>query len=406
MMGSLVQRAVRVSSPDEAAVAVHEAFAEWRSARPRPAYIEVPIDVLEEPWSGTIPAPGASSLPPEPDIRSIEQAAEILARAQRPAAIIGGGARGASRAVEAIVELISAPTVSSVNGKGILPETHELSLGASLRLRSAQRLLEEADALLLVGTELGDSDLWGHTLALSGAVIRVDIDDHQLDKNAPAKVGIRGDAEVVLDLLLRRLRTANLVWRDRKSEIAIARSAIAKEAELSDGVWKAVQDAIRPAVTGDVVVAGDSAQVSYYGTVHHWPMGPADRFLYPTGYATLGYGLPAAIGAKVAAPEKETIVLVGDGGFMFSCQELITAVELGMNLPVVVMNNGGFREIRDQMIERGIEPLGVDLASPNFAALGTALGGCGLQLDNLGQLGDAVRNAFGVSVPTVIELRV
>jgi acetolactate synthase-1/2/3 large subunit len=135
-------------------------------------------------------------------------------------------------------------------------------------------------------------------------------------------------------------------------------------------------------------------------------MGPADRFLYPTGYATLGYGLPAAIGAKIAAPSKKTIVLVGDGGFMFSCQELITAVELGMNLPVVVMNNGGFREIRDQMIERGIEPLGVDQASPNFAALGTALGGRGLQLDNLGQLGEAVRNAFGVSVPTVIELRV
>ena len=130
-------------------------------------------------------------------------------------------------------------------------------------------------------------------------------------------------------------------------------------------------------------MAGDSSQVTYYGTVHYWPFTPANRLLYPTGYATLGYGLPAAIGAKIAAPERPVVALFGDGAAMFSIQELITATEQRLPIPVVIVDNGGYAEIREQMVDRGIEPQAVDLYRPDIAALATAIGAIGVVAESV-----------------------
>jgi thiamine pyrophosphate-dependent acetolactate synthase large subunit-like protein len=146
------------------------------------------------------------------------------------------------------------------------------------------------------------------------------------------------------------------------------RAEIAADAERDAGPWAEVQRVLRAALPPDTVVAGDSSQVTYYGTVHHWSFTPANRLIDPAGYATLGYGLPAAIGAKVAEPGRSVVALVGDGAAMFSIQELVTATELRLGLPVVILDNGGYAEIRDQMVERGIEPQPVDLYRPDIAA--------------------------------------
>ena len=129
--------------------------------------------------------------------------------------------------------------------------------------------------------------------------------------------------------------------------------------------------------------------MTYYGTVHHWPFTPRNRLLYPTGYATLGYGLPAAIGAKVADPSRPVIALVGDGAAMFSIQELATAAEQRLPIPVVVVDNGGYAEIREQMTDRGIEPQAVDLARVDLPALARAMGASGVRADRVDDLGRA-----------------
>jgi thiamine pyrophosphate-dependent acetolactate synthase large subunit-like protein len=154
----------------------------------------------------------------------------------------------------------------------------------------------------------------------------------------------------------------------------------------------------------DAVVAGDAAMACYYGYVHFFEQLLPRRFLYPTGYATLGYGLPAAIGAKQAAPEVPTIALMGDGGFMFSAPELVTAVEQRLPLPIVVVNNGGYGEIRREMREQGLEPLAVDLVTPDFVALARACGATGVRVGSAGELGDVVECGLSVRGPTVIEL--
>jgi 5-guanidino-2-oxopentanoate decarboxylase len=143
---------------------------------------------------------------------------------------------------------------------------------------------------------------------------------------------------------------------------------------------------------------------AYYGAVHFLPMDPRRRFVYPTGYATLGYALPAAIGAKLAAPERPVIALIGDGGLLFTVSELVTAAALAVPLPVVVPNNRGYGEIRNQMRDAGIEPVGVDLQVPDLPLLGRAFGGHGVRVEGREALAAALRDALARSGPTLIEV--
>jgi acetolactate synthase-1/2/3 large subunit len=133
-------------------------------------------------------------------------------------------------------------------------------------------------------------------------------------------------------------------------------------------------------------------------------LGAGSRFLFPTGLGTLGYALPAAIGAKLARPGRRVAAVLGDGGIMFTVQELATAAELGLSLPVVVSLNGGYGEIRREMIEQGFPPLGVDLAPVDLPAVARAMGCDGLALPDAGGLPDALEAAFERPRPTLITV--
>jgi thiamine pyrophosphate-dependent acetolactate synthase large subunit-like protein len=403
-IAGIVDHATRVQSPDDAAEAIAAAFARARVGRARPEYVEIPLDVLEEPWDGALPDLGEDPAVPNPPAALLDAAAEVLTSAERPVLVAGGGSRSAAGAVRELAELLGCPVITTVNAKGVIDERHPLSLGASLRLRAGSGFVDAADVALLVATEYADSDLWEAVPSPTGRVIRVDVDQHQLDKNVRPTVALEGRAEHIVAELIARLRQAGDVRTDQSQRIADARGAVAAELARDDPIWRSIQDAVRAGTDGDTVVAGDSAMVSYFGTVHHWPMGPADRFVYPTGYATLGYAVPAAIGAKVARPDAQAVALLGDGGFMFAAQEVATAAERRLNLPIVVVNNGGYAAIRDQMSDRGFKPLGVDLVPPDLPMLGVALGGRGVRVDGLEQLTAAVAEALAEPAPTVIEL--
>jgi len=417
-MDNLLDRSIRVADAAEAYAAIGETFARWRVERPRPVHIEVPVDVLDGGWDGSTPPAPEPGEVPRPDNAALDKAAALLREAGSAVVVLGGGTRGAAGPALRLVEALDAPVLTTMNGKGVVPETHPLAVGAAVRFAVAQRLVADADVALLVGTEWADSDLWGGSVTPRGAVIRVDIDARQLDKNIPATVALHGDAGATLDGLADRLADRSGPDRDGAGpdrdgagpggdgagRAAAARAEV-ETAALADGAaWRSVQDVLRAALPADTIVAGDSAQVSYYGTAHFWPMGRPGQFLYPVGYATLGYGLPAAIGAKIGNPDRAVITLVGDGGFLFSVQELVTAVEQRLPIPVVVMNNHGFAEIREGMDARGIARLGVDLVTPDFAALGRACGGHGVRLASVDGLSAAVTAALRADGPTVIEV--
>jgi 5-guanidino-2-oxopentanoate decarboxylase len=377
----------RAASPAEAAAAIDAAFAHFAAGRQRPVHVEIPIDVLMS--TGEVaPAEPAGPVAGTP---GVDHAAALLAEAERPALVLGGGARGAAAAALRI----GVPVITTVNGKGIVDERSPLSLGASIRLRAAQEWLAERDVVIAVGTELGESDLWGPMPELRGKLVRIDVDPAQLHKNAPADVAVLGDARAVLEALPARAA---------QEDLTAVRETIRAEA-LADGApWLELAGALDEALGPDGILAGDSTMAAYYGAVHFLQMGPARRFIYPTGYATLGYALPAAIGAKLAAPERPVIALAGDGGLLFTVAELVTAAELGISLPVVVPNNGGYGEIRAQMREEGIDPIGVDLKVPDLPALGRAFGGSGIAVEEPAELAAALDEALERPGPTVIEV--
>lgn len=405
-------RSVRVESAEEIPEVVADIFEQLASARPRPIHLEVPVDVLEGEWVRRPCPPGSPVRPARPEPAAVAAVAAAIAAAARPMLLAGGGARAAAGQIAALADL-GLPVLTTVNGKGILDESHPASLGAGARLSAAHRAANDADVLVIVGSEVGDTDLWGGQIVPGRqgerTVVRIDLDPAQMDKNVRADMSIVGDAAVVLTEVLAevlKVLQGKGIGRWPLDRVAGYRQAMADECAVDAGPWADIQRSLTAALPADTVVAGDSSQVTYYGTVHYWPFTSANRLLYPTGYATLGYGLPAAIGAKVADPSRPVVALIGDGAAMFSIQELITATELRLGLPVIIVDNGGFGEIREQMLDRGIIPQAVDLDRPDIPALARAIGAHGVQAASADQLGDLAVQALRADRPTVIYHRV
>ena len=424
-LNRLLVSSQRTRTAEGAAQAVAEAFAMFSSSRPGPVHIEVPLDVLEGAWNGSVPTP-IPGRRPGLDSRVVSRAAEAVAGAARPLIVAGGGARRASAEVRAFAERLDAPVATTANGKGIISETHPLSLGSNVRFPSVQAESAAADVLIVLGSELADSDLWGGLIGAQTSVgirdensaqlvIRCDIDPDQLGKNLGGDILACADAGEFLTALRAELdhdgatttstRDAASTGSDRVAAIRGSWNSDFDFESIGARVTRLVEQGAGPAV----VVAGDSSQVTYDGSVHALTASTPDQLLYMPGFATLGYGIPAAIGAKLADSARPVACILGDGAAMFSIQELMTASELGLGIPFVIVDNGGYAEIEAQMVDRTIEPFAVKLARPDFAALGHSMGGAGVTIaesDIDEMLPAAVAEALERTVPTTIHITV
>ena len=398
-MGAIVDTSLRVTSVAEIPVAVAQAFARMTSGRPRPVHLEVPLDLLAAEGDA---APVAPVAPPalQPDPAALDAAADRLRAAARPLILAGGGASRAADGLRAVAERLGAPVLTSINGKGTFPDDHPLALGAGYGREAAKALVTESDAVLVVGSEIAPSDAWTGRLDLDGKVVRIDVDPAGLVTNAAPDVAVLGDAALSLAGLRARLGdgapdTARAAgWRERF-----------RAAAAEDGArWADVLAALGDALGKDGVLAADQTMVSYYGAVSALPAFKPRSFLFPTGYGTLGYAVPAAIGAKLGRPDARVAALAGDGGVLFSVTELAAAAQERLAIPVVIVDNSGYGEIRNEMRDRGDEPLGVDFPGLDFAALGRALNCHGLRAEGREEIRDALEAAFAADRPTVIHV--
>lgn len=402
-LDAIVDRAVRCESPQAVADAVGDVFAGWAATRTRPVVLEIPVDVLAEAGPvgpiGVRPAPAAPIAPDDALVR----AAGVLDAAATPVVVAGGGAIRATASVRALAERLGAPVVETQRGKGVLPAGHELAVGPSLGTTAGRALVRAADAVLVVGTELSDAEAGGEPLACTGTVIRVDVSPAQLHKNLPADLPLLGDAGRVLDRLAALVQPAG----DDSGATRARQAADAVAAELDDVLaphrW--IHDALVKVLPAGAVLTGDSSQVTYKGTIHLWPAPAPDRVLAPSGFATLGYAVPAAVGATLAGPGVPVVAVLGDGALMFSVQELRTAADLGRPLPVVVADNGGYAEIAEEMDATGIPRLGVDLPPPDYPALAAAMGAAYAAVTDAATLADALAAALDHPGPTLILAR-
>lgn len=409
-LAAVAAASLRATSVEEIPTVVAQAFALMVQGRPRPVHLEVPLDVLTE--AADLPH-GASGdlitpvvLPRSvPDAQVLAAAVDRIAGAVRPVVLAGGGTKLAAAELRAFVELLGAPLVTTTNGKGVLPEDHPLSLGAGIHLPSVRALVEDADVVVAVGTELAPADLWYGQLPLAGKLVRIDIDPVALLTNARPDVAVVGDAGVVLSALTTSLAgrpagegssTSIATWRERKRA----------DARDEGAEWLDVVDALGPALPRDIIIGADNAMACYYGAMTNVATYTPGSFLFPTGFGTLGYGLPAAIGAKVANPDRPVMAMLGDGGVMFTIQELAAAADLGLALPVLVVDNSGFGEIRNEMIDRHDPVHAVTFGGTDFAALGRSMGCLGVTLADASGLAAAVTAALAADRPTVIHLTV
>ncbi|MFJ4185274.1 5-guanidino-2-oxopentanoate decarboxylase [Kitasatospora sp. NPDC089509] len=408
VMAALCGWSRRVGSAAELLDALDEAYAGFGAARGRPVHIEVPVDLLDAPVDGPPPyRPSPAEPPPyDPPPAGLAAAAAVLAAARRPLFVAGGGAVTAGAELAELAALVGAAVVTTVNGKGVFPEDHPSSLGAGLHLAAVHAALAEADAVLAVGTELSPADTWDRPLAVPGPLVRVDLDPGQLHRNAEAAHPLCGPAGPVLAALAGAVRAALPAGnRPPGPQPARWRAAVRAEGDRLAAPWAGLVGRLRAALPAEAVLVNDSAQVCYYGATTAFRVAGPRRFLYPTGFGTLGYALPAAIGARTARPDTPVVALCGDGGLQFTLNELATAVELRLPLPVVVVDNGGYGEIRAQMSGRGFRPLAVDVPGPDPVALARAFGAAGVHAASPAEAAQAVAAALRADGPTVVAIR-
>jgi len=252
----------------------------------------------------------------------------------------------------------------------------------------------------VVGSELAPADLWEGPLPDGPRIVRIDVDPAQLVTNAAPEVAVAGDARRALEGLLARLGDGT-AGAERGSGRA---ERLRDDAREAGARWDWILDAIAASLGRSGVLAGDSTMVCYYGAAARVRRHTPRSFLYPTGFGTLGYGLPAAIGAKLAKPEERVLALLGDGGIMFTLPELASAAALGIALPVVVVDNAGYGEIRDEMQARGDDPLAVDIAPPDFVAVARGLGCHAVHVEDATAFADALETAFTADRPTLVHV--
>jgi 5-guanidino-2-oxopentanoate decarboxylase len=382
---------------------LRSAFAAMRSARARPAYLDIPLDLIAEPTALRPEVFPRALAAPSPPRGSIEAALGLLSGARRPLIIAGGGARAATAALTHLAQALDTYVVTTVAGKGIIPESHPASLGASLPFAATQKLVAEADVVIAAGTELSETDVFTTTrLAMNGPLVRIDVDEAKLSDHYAAAVKIHGDAAQSLELLAREVKSRS-GWRSSAGDAAAHRARIDAQLDAPARVMLGVLRALRAALPAEAIVFTDMTQIAYLGS-YAFPVERAGLWFHPSGYGTLGYALPAAIGAKLAHAQRPVVALAGDFGVQFTLQDLMTAVEHALTLPVVVWNNAALGQIRDDMRAAGIAPIDVAGRNPDFVALAGACGAQGLRVHEAAALTEALRAALERRGPTLLEV--
>ena len=392
-------------SADNLPKVLAQAFTVFNSQRPGPVHIEIPIDVLAQDASHLNLTPWPIPKAPAPNNESIEQAIELLSKAKRPLMILGGGAKNVNNVAQQLAEKLGMPVVNTCNGKGIMPPDHVLSIGSTPSHPAIREEIEnQADVILAIGTELAETDydfFFLGDLNIKGKLIRVDIDSAQLMRNHMPDLPIVSDAQAALNAIYAGL--PNKAEASNKHLIQHCNTLREKTLDLKKPIYTAFFKAITDSL-GDCVIVGDSTQPAYYAQAYYETKHTARYFHSTSGYGTLGYAFPAAIGAALGAPDLPVIGLTGDGGGQFSLNEIISAVDAQVPVIYIVWNNQGHGEIRRFMDDANVEKVGVDIMPPDYVALAKAMGCQGEHVKSLEELTQALKQAQALKAPFLIEL--
>ena len=399
IIARLVDFSARIRAPVQAAALVAQALRAMRTGRPGPAVLECAIDVWGRSAAVSAPAP-MTSAPQEPiDEDALADAAKRLAAAKRPLIVAGGGAQDAAAEVADLSRLLQAPVLAYRRGRGVLDSRDPLSVTLPL----GRELWGEADVVLGVGTRLFHGYThWGIDADL--AVIRIDADPEEPERFAPPAVALIGDAKPIMRRLIDALPAHHRPSRRAEMEERQAKMR-RRLAKLAPQI--ALLEAIRAELPEEGVFVDEVTQVGFAARLL-LPVYKPRTFLSPGYQDNLGWGYATALGAQHARADVPVLSIAGDGGFLFTSNELATAIRHRIPLTVIVFNDGAFGNVRRTQEEQfGNRIIASDLANPDFVRYAQSFGAEAERARNPQQLRAALKRAFKRrDGPSLIEVPV
>jgi len=392
---------MRAYTPKDVRDGIARALANFSSQRPRPAYIEVPLDILKV---AAGPHWHARALPrrPLPHEDQVRAAAERLNAANRPLIILGGGALDGGASALRIAERLKAPILTTTAGKGAVPEDHPLCMGYMMGRAPAVEFIKSHDAILCAGSQLSETDFWQDDVVIDRNLIRIDIDADSLAQPHTAEIAIRADARATLEAISEKLASHA---DHRREQIAQSRKDYHHDVvtDANRRTIAAVLKVIRESLPRETIVCSDMTQIAYVAN-ELFPVYEPHTWIHPVGFGTLGFALPAGIGAKFGRPNSPVAVMIGDYGLQYTLNELGTASEQKLPIVILVWNNESLGAIHDNMVHFGIQPNAVSLKNPDFQMLARAYGCRAEKPSSLKALAAAIKAALAADGPTLIEM--
>ena len=399
----IVKWSARARSAEDVPELLAEAWQRAQTPPSGPAFVEIPVDVLTGETDAR--ASGLDGTPPPPavpDATRLDEAARVLGGAERPLVWAGSGVlrSGAWDDLRAVAEALRAPVATSYMGKGAFPEDHELSAGSACDEAAFRELVEGADAVLAVGTELGAETTQQYGLQFGGQLVQIDADEGRIGATYPA-LGLLGDARATLAALLERLPRREPDGAAEERARAVRNRIAEGIAEQGRSLETGLLESVRAALPREAVGAWDMTILAYWAGAHFQALAPR-RFLYPLGSGTLGYAWPAALGASVALGGP-TLAVVGDGGFLYGVQELATARQYDLPTTLLLVDDGGYGILREYQRDSFGETFAVDLEQPDFPELARSFG-VPVEPTTPDALGGALERALATGGPAVVHL--
>lgn len=395
-------------------------------SQPRgPVYVNIPRDILAETIETRRPiarAVDATRFTRSIDEVGVARAAAIVAASARPVVVVGGGVvwADASSEAAALADVIGAPVLTAAGHRDAVDNRFELFVGqmGPRGAALAQELMADADCVVGVGTRFGfNSSFFSDTVIPPNArLVQVDSDSRMVGRHFPADVGIVGDARAFCESLARELalvptelEAQRHAWRARVVQ-AVARQRTQRQAQPSDDTAglgpEELFSTLRSCLPADPVVTLDAGTWCLLAS-EAIDFGRSPGLITPLEFATLGFAIPAAIGAQLALPDRHCFALVGDGGASFAVNELATAADVGAPIVVVVMNNGAWgAEKAYQRDFFGRRYLGTDLRRVRFDQVASEFGALGLRAETVAELRDAMKMAMAAEGPALVDCTV
>lgn len=372
---SVVKWVASVPSLEALPGLVAEAWRQAATAPPGPVVLEVPVDLLTAPCD--VPEvqelDGSPRAAPVPSDLELARVAELLRTAERPVLWAGGGVlrSGAWDELTVLAERLGAPVATTYMGRGSIASGHRLAAGSCCDEAAFRELLEGADVLVCVGTELGAETTQQYGLRFSGTVVQIDVAPERLGATFRV-LGVVGDARGVLQALIERLPAQPRQWGPRAVEALRRRVSTGLDAQ-DRALELGLLASIGSALPEGAVQAWDMTILGYWAAAHQ-PSPAPRRFLYPLGSGTLGYAWPAALGACLALPSTPALAVAGDGGIAYGLAELVTARQLGLDAALLVIDDGAYGILKEYQLASFGETHEVDLLQPDLVALAGAVG--------------------------------